>query len=96
MEHIYKAEEWESNGKWHCGDVSALAANSNAWWHVSNLLAISPVDYICLLKDTFHAKHFHYTAKANVLSFSFDTLVDCRKFKNYINKKARENKYYNY
>ena len=93
MGHILKLEEWESNGRWHCGDVSALAAGSNNWWNIPTLLNISYTDYIYLLKDKFHATNFHYKAKYNVLLFSFSSLADCRKFKNYINKIAREKKF---
>lgn len=96
MAHIYKAEEWESNGRWHCGDVSALAAHSNAWWYVPKILDLSYTDYILLLLNEFNATHFHYTVQANVLSFSFSSLVDCRRFKNYVNKKAREKKFITY
>ena len=96
MAHIYKAEEWSSNGRWHCGDVSALAANSNMWWYVPQILGISYTDYIYLLINKYHASHFHYTAEKNVLLFTFASLADCRKFKNDINKKAREKNFVTY
>lgn len=89
MATVLKLTEWESNGKWHCGDVSALAAGSNYWWYIPRMLEISVEDYIHLLLS-YHATNLHYTAKANVLSYCFNTLAECRKFKNYINKIARE------
>ena len=96
MAHVYKATEWESNGTWSCGDISALAAMSNAWWYPANILGLSPVDYVKTLISKYHAVNFHYTAKHNVLIFSFSTLADCRKFKNEINKKAREQNFVTY
>ena len=96
MTHLLHYEEWESNGKWLCGDVSALAANSNAWWYIPRLLEITPTEYVKLLIEKFNVKHIHYTAQHNVLIFKFSTLADCRKFKNYINKIAREKKFYIY
>ena len=96
MAHIFKMEEWKSNGKWLCGDVSALAANSNAWWYPANILHLSPVDYVKTLINKYHAINLHYTAKNNVLIFYFSSLVDCRKFKNEINKLAREQKFVTY
>ena len=96
MAHIYKMEEWESNGQWHCGDVSALAAMSNAWWYPMRILDLTPEDYITLLKDTYHATNFHYSIEYNVLSFCFKTQSDCRKFKNLINKQAREKNFVTY
>lgn len=96
MAHIYKAEEWESAGFWHCGDVSRLSAGSNSWWYVPRMLKLSMEEYIYLLKDKFHATNFNYSAKYNVLSFSFKTQAECRKFKNYINKIAREKNFVTY
>lgn len=96
MAHIFKMEEWQDNGKWVCGDVSALAAGSNTWWYVPALLNLTPVEYFYFLKDKFHASHFHYTTKYDVFLFSFDNLIDCRKFKNYVNKIAREKNFITY
>lgn len=88
--HVYKADEWQSpTGKWLCGDVSALAADSNDWTYPAQILNLSPIDYVKLLINTYNA-NVRYSASANVLIFHFSSLVDCRKFKNYINKKARE------
>lgn len=96
MTHILKYEEWESNGKWLCGDVSALAAGSNTWWYPCALLNITPIEFVKLLIDKFHCNNIHYTFKNDVLIYKFSTLEDCRKFKNYINKVAREKKFYIY
>lgn len=89
MAHIYKAEEWNSLNRWYVGDVSALAAGSNTWWYVPRLLDISPVDYISLLIQ-YGATGFKYNSKTNVLVFYFPSLEKCRKYKNYINKVARD------
>lgn len=96
MAHVYKMEEWEIDGKWYCGDVSALSANSNLWWYVPRILGISPIDYVKLLKDKFHATGFRYTVKSDVLIFYFLSLVDCRKFKNYVNQIARKKNFITY
>lgn len=98
MAHIYRMEEWESIGRWHCGDVSALAANSNLWWYVPVLLELTPVEYFYLLRDEFHASEFRYFKddEHDVFLFSFKKQQDCRKFKNYVNKKAREKNFVTY
>lgn len=93
MAHIYHLEEWECNGKWYVGDVSALAANSNLWWYAPRLLSISPVDYVALLIKEYNVKYIKYNARSNVLIFAFDSLKDCRIYKNYINKLARQNNF---
>lgn len=89
MAHLYKASEWEDLGRWYVNDVTDSGVGGK-WWTPMRLLGLSPQEYIYLLKDTFHASHFYYKAQFNVLQFSFDTITDARKFKNYINKKARE------
>lgn len=94
MTHILKYEEWESNGKWLCGDVSALAAGSNTWWYVPSLLEITPVEFVKLLIEKFNCKYIKYSN--DVLIYRFSSLADCRKYKNYINKIAREKKFYIY
>ena len=96
MAHIFKLEEWNSNGKWKCGDVSALAANSNLWWYIPSLLNITPVEYVNLLINKYHAIDLHYKIEYDVLMFSFSTLADCRKFKNEINKIARSKNFVTY
>ena len=94
--HIYKAEEWQSpSGKWLCGDVSALAADSNDWTYPMQIFDLTPEKYVKLLIHNFNA-NVHYNSSANVLIFSFSSLTDCRKFKNLVNKKAREKNFITY
>lgn len=96
MTHIYNAEVWESNGRYYVGDVSALAACSNKWWHQANIFQLMPVDFVILLIDHFLATIVSYTCESDVLIFYFTSLEDARKYKNELNKLARNRKYYNY
>lgn len=96
MAHIYNAEIWESYGRYYVGDVSALSAGSNAWWHPVNIFNIKPTDFVLLLKNTYNATLVSYKCETNVLIFYFTSLEAARKYKNYINKIARTKKYYNY
>lgn len=91
--HIYKAEEWQSpTGKWLCGDVSALAADSNDWTYPMQIFNLRPVEYVKLLIYGYKAE-VHYSKTVNMLHFYFSSLADCRRFKNDVNKKARERKF---
>jgi len=91
--HIYKAEEWQSpTGKWLCGDVSALTADSNDWTYPMQIFNLKPVEYVKLLIYGYKAE-VHYSKSANMLHFYFSSLADCRRFKNDVNKKARERKF---
>ncbi len=94
--HIYKVEEWENGGQWYVGDVSNLAIGSNLWWYGPAAANLSPIEYVKLLITKFKVSHIQYKVKSDVLIFSFDSLEDCRKYKNYINKQARQNKFYIY
>ena len=95
--HIYKAEEWQSpTGKWLCGDVSAPAACSNYCWYPAAIMNLSPVEYVKVLINKYHAIDLHYSAKHDVLVFYFSTLADCRKYKNDINKLARQKNFITY
>ena len=93
MAHIYKADLWECNDNYYVSDVSDLAASSGTWWYVPNLLSLSPVEYVKLLINKFHATKISYSIESDVLIFSFSTLEDARKYKNYVNKQARDKKF---
>lgn len=97
MSHIYKCSEWKSgSGRWMCGDVEDLAQMSGAWWVPARVLNISLTDYILLLKNQYNATHMTYNKESNVLHFSFDNYADCHRYVLYINKVARNRKYYIY
>lgn len=96
MGHIYHAEIWECNGKYLCGDVSALAACSNYCWYPAFILNLSPVDFVKLLISKYHAVDLRYHAKYDVLIYYFSTLEQARKFKNDINKAARLKQFVTY
>lgn len=95
MKHIFHMTEWESNGRWLCGDVSALALDSNDWTYPVQILSLTPVEYVKLLIFKYNATVYFYS-HANLLIFYFSSLEDCRKFKNDINKKAREKNFFIY
>lgn len=90
MAHLYKADIWKDNGVWHVNDVQDLAGISGYWWVPMRMLELSPIEYVTLLKEKFNASNFIYTAKYDTLIFSFKKESDGRKFKNYINKIARD------
>lgn len=94
MAHLLKLSEWESATGWHCGDVSDLAKGSGYWWHIPRMLDIPYTDYLLLLKDKYHARNFYYDADANVLSWTWESYADCHAFVLYVNKEARNKKFF--
>lgn len=90
MAHILHVSEWQSNGKWLVSDVTDLGRGSGTWYYVANLLSLSPVDYVKLLINKFHAVDLRFFKKSNVLVFYFSSLEHARSFKNFVNKTARD------
>ena len=90
MAHLYKATHWQSaSGIWYCNDVSDLGGVSGYWWIPARILNIDPADYILLLKEQFAPDVLKYT-ETGVLIFGWYNELACRKYKNWINKKAKE------
>ena len=86
---VWQAEEWESVSGWHCGCVKDLAHDSNAWYLPARILNLAPADYIKYMIDNFNPI-VHTNKDKCLIFFSWEKQADMRKFKNFINKKARE------
>ena len=89
--HILKLSIWQGGNRWYAGDIEDLGHGSGSWWYIPQALGVSYEDYIHLLRNTYHADFFPYQADKNVLIFSFKERNDANKFKNFVNKKSREN-----
>ena len=94
MKEIYKMTEWQDavSGTWHCNDVSH-GSKYAVWWVVPRLLGITPAEYTKLLIETFHAEVLYFSEK-DVLLFKWRKQSDMRRFKNTINRIAREKNFY--
>lgn len=94
MAHLYKASMWQgSSGKWFCSDVEDLGHHSGRWWIPCRLLGVTPEEYVKILINEFHVSSITYSLESNYLHFSWDKDPECRRYKNWINKKAREANY---
>lgn len=92
--HLFKATEWQIGQEWYVNDVSdVLNSNAHKWWTQMRILQLTPEEYIKALKYDFNAKDCHYSEEHNVLVVCFKSQQDARKYKNYLNKKARELNY---
>lgn len=88
MAHIYKVTEWQSpTGYWHCNDTSDLAGIAGLWWVPARVLGVSPAEYIEILVRDFKPDNISFN---NILLFSWKNQSDMRKYKNWINKIARD------
>ena len=94
MSHLYVTSEWQgASGRWYVNDVTDFTSVACKWWAPVRLLNMTPIEYVLMLKNDFNASDFRYTKEKNVLIFSFATQTDARKYKNFINKKAREKQF---
>lgn len=90
MKHLYKMSEWQSpTGKWYCNDIEDLSGIAGLWWIPARLLNIPLVDFVSMLVYEYNAM-VSYNIERDVLIYSWDKQSEMRRFKNYINKKARE------
>lgn len=91
---LYKCEEWQGSSlDWYVNDVKNSNPIAHKWWIPLLILNISCEEYIKMLKTKFKAKDFNYKKESNVLIFSFSSVTDARKYKNYINRIAREKQF---
>ena len=90
--HLYRVSEWQSSGSgvWYCNDVEDLAGISSRWWTPARMLNMPLDEYVVMLVEEFKVDSISYDPEANVLVFYWKSREACRKYKNWINKKARE------
>lgn len=89
---LYKAEEWQgADDKWHVGDCSDLGHNSNCWYYPARILGISPAELILLLVNEYGAE---CKWLETTLIYKWGDLNKARKWKNFINARARAIKFY--
>ena len=88
---LYKMTEWSSpSGFWHCNCIDDLGHNSGVWYLPARILDLSPAAYIEYVIKNFKPDDIYANKEKCFISFSWKKQEDMRKFKNYINKKARE------
>lgn len=95
MSHILILKEWETSpGHWHVADTSDLVNNSAFWAHPMRMLGLSPVEYVKLLRDKYHAIDISFKTAAetgtnSMLHFSFKNQKDAHQFVLDTNRMAR-------
>lgn len=88
---LYQMKEWETiSNKWHCNCVDNLAQGSGEWYLPARILGISPAAYLEYVIKNFKPDDIYANKEKCLVFFSWNSQADCRKFKNFINRKARE------
>lgn len=87
---LWKMTEWKApSGQWYCNCVDKLASNAGAWYTPARILGWEPADYVEYVIKNYHPNVF-YSAEKCLVFFSWDSQSDMRKYKNWLNKIARE------
>lgn len=95
MSKLYVASEFQSvGGSYHiqCDDLVGTGRN---WIEPARILGIAPTEFITLLRNEYNAEIEPYRkdGKLKWIGYSWEHLADARKFKNFLNAKARTKKY---
>ena len=89
--HLYKCTEWEGGGLWFCADTSDLVHDSSNWYVPCRVLGVSPAEFVRLLKEKYNCDIIKWTAEEPcMLFYCWSNQSDMRKFKNDVNKAARD------
>lgn len=90
---VYKMEEWQgATGNWYCNCLSNIGGGSALWYHPARILNMEPADFLLWLKDTYNPC-FYYRDDGSFVGYYWESQAEMRKYKNLINKKAREVNY---
>lgn len=95
MSMLYKATEFttiDGQTRVICDDLVGTGRN---WVEPARVLGISPADLALKLKNEYNANITPYrkNGKITFIGYSWNSLADARRFKNYVNKIARETNY---
>lgn len=95
MSKLYKATDFttiDGQTRVLCEDLIGTSRN---WIEPARILGIQPTEFIMKLKNEFNANLNPYKTDGKVafIGYSWDNLAEARRFKNYINKIARETNY---
>ena len=91
---LYVAEEWQGgSGLYYVGCVKDLGNNSDNWAHLLKIFDVDVDNLVKILIDDFHVDYLKYCIETDVLIYHWKSLSAARKFKNAVNKKARDKRY---
>ena len=87
---LYKVTEWETLSGWHCACVDNLKEDSGAWYMPARVLGITPAQFIELVINEYGADRVSFSKDTCYFHYSWSSQTKMRKFKNMLNKVARE------
>lgn len=91
---IFKLSEYEQ-----CGEIRVicedLVGTSRNWREPAKVLGLSTSEFILELKTVYNAnlRAYRKDGKVTFVGYGWKSLIDARRFKNAVNRKAREKNY---
>ena len=91
MSTLYKCEEWQgSSGIWYCEHTSSFPKGVQKWVVPARILGLTPADFLRFLIKEYKPDIIHHNEDCSFVGWGWRSQSQMRKFKNMINKKARE------
>lgn len=93
---ILQLDELQDANGWSIYSPKDIGKIGNQWYTPARALGLAPVDYIQMLIRDFKPDFIKFldSSPNGLLLFSWKSQVDMRKFKNWLNKRLREVKFY--
>ena len=78
--------------EWHC-NYTKERRKVGLWFHPARILGIPADKYIELVIKEYNAEVYYHNEDCSLVFVQWNNQKDMRRFKNFINKKARERNY---
>ena len=91
MAMLYRLEEWQGeSGRWYCEHISSSPEGVQKWVLPARLLDMTVDKFLQWLMDTYKPDHFFRTEDCSFVGWSWSDQEQMRKYKNAMNKIARQ------
>jgi hypothetical protein len=88
---VYKLVEWEGgSGLWYCEHTSSYPEGIQKWVLPARLLGMTVDEFLRWLIDTYKPDRVYHNEDCSFVGWAWKDQSMMRKYKNYINKVARE------
>jgi hypothetical protein len=88
---LYHCEEWQgASGYWYCEHTSSFPRNVQKWVVPARILEMTPADFLKFLMENFKPDKIIHNEDYSFVGWGWNSQAQMRKYKNFINQKARE------
>ena len=88
---LYRLEEWQNtSGYWYCEHTSTHPPGIQKWILPARLLGMTADVFLQWLIDNYKPDYFFHSKSCDFVGWGWKDQTMMRKYKNFINKKARE------